>query len=176
MSRMLFCRQRWRRRLSFSREPGSCVGETGIYFGEGLCLLSHAALTSAGAQGFGSGKGRVGQRVEVGPGMELGGWGWGEMLHSGCCLALKSHLAVTLSPHPEGGWRTGGRGCWDGLDFSYGGTRLASWVEWNIDPSHNGGLLSFLSGRTSSMTLVRNLSFSDHPQDNASTSTKIISN
>jgi len=55
-------------------------------------------------------------------------WGGGWMLHSGCCLALKSHLAVTIFPHPEGGGRTGGRGWWDGLDLSYGPMRLASWA------------------------------------------------
>ncbi|CAJ1049594.1 Hypothetical predicted protein, partial [Xyrichtys novacula] len=29
--------------------------------------------------------------------------GAGRMLHSGCCVALKSHLALTLYPQPEGG-------------------------------------------------------------------------
>lgn len=47
----------------------------GIYFSEGLCLPSHAALTSTGAQGFGLWMGEDGggggQRVELGPGMEL---------------------------------------------------------------------------------------------------------
>ena len=42
-----------------------------MHFGEGLCLPSHAALTSAGAQGlgWGGGRGGGGQRVGEGPGM-----------------------------------------------------------------------------------------------------------
>ena len=43
----------------------------GIYFGEGLCLPSHAALTSAGAEGLGLGKGR---RVR--------GWRWDQACSS----------------------------------------------------------------------------------------------
>lgn len=85
----------------FLQTKAAAVQRRGIYFGEGLCLPSHAALTSAGAQGLGLGKEEGAQRVEVGPGMKLfEGKGVGRMLHSGCCLALKSHLALTRSGVP----------------------------------------------------------------------------
>lgn len=73
-------------------------------------VMQHWRALGLGALDWGRG-GRVrGWRWD----QELWGWGAGRMLHSGCRLALKSHLAGTLSPHPEGGWRTGGRGRWDG--------------------------------------------------------------
>lgn len=74
------------------------------------------------------------QRMEVGLGLELRRLGAGRMLHSGRCLALKSHLAVTRSPSPEAGWRTGGRGWWDGWGSDYGVTWLASWTSWKPVP------------------------------------------
>lgn len=36
--------------------------DMGCIFGEGLCLPTHAALTSAGAQGFSMGEGEEGVR------------------------------------------------------------------------------------------------------------------
>lgn len=79
--------------------------------------------------------------------------GWGRrMLHSGSCLALKSHLA----PHPlpsalrEGEGQVAGAGgtAWTSAN---GATRLVR----KTDPSHTKCLLSFMSGRTSYMTLER---------------------
>lgn len=87
-------------RLSVSCKPGSCGGETGIYFSEGLCLPSHAALTSTGAQGFGLWMGEDGggggQRVELGPGMELWGWGLG-----GCCTKDAAWPSRAIWPSPS---------------------------------------------------------------------------
>lgn len=145
-----------RDRLSFSQNPGSCRGETRDLFWWRTVFTHSCSTDEHWAQGFGLGKGRRGQSVEVGSGIALM-LGVGRMLHSGCCLALKSHLVFTLSSRLQGGWRTGGRGWWDGLDFGYGGMWLARWAPWNMDPSHTKCLLSFVSGRTSFMTLERNL-------------------
>lgn len=72
-------------------------------FGEGLCLPSHAALTSTGAQGFRPGKGRRGSEGG-GRTRNVAVWlGVGRMLRPGRCLDLKSHLVLSLSPDPEGG-------------------------------------------------------------------------
>lgn len=63
------CRDKgsFRHWLSFSYKPKQLQKrERGIYFVGGLCLSSHAALTSVGAQGFGLGGL---WRVEVGKGM-----------------------------------------------------------------------------------------------------------
>lgn len=87
-------------RLNVSYKPGSCGAETGIYFSEGLCLPSHAALTSTGAQGFGLWMGEDGggggQRVELGPGMELWGWGLG-----GCCTKEAAWPSRAIWPSPS---------------------------------------------------------------------------
>lgn len=60
---------------AFLANQAAAEERRGIYFGEGLCLPSHAALTSTGAQGFGlwmeEDGGGGGQRVELGPGMAL---------------------------------------------------------------------------------------------------------
>lgn len=95
-------------------------------FGEGLCLPSHAALTRTGAQGFRPGKGRRGSEGG-GRTRNVAVWlGVGRMLRSGCCLDLKSHLVVSLSPDPEGGSGTGGRGWWDVLNLKDGEPGLAN--------------------------------------------------
>lgn len=69
----------------------------GVYFCEGLCLPSQAALTSIGTQGFTLG-GRVGQGLEVG--QAGGGEGVAPL---GCWLVLQSHLVIALFLRPEGG-------------------------------------------------------------------------
>lgn len=117
----------------FLQTKAAAEERQGIYFGEGLCLPSHAALTSAGAQGFGLGNGSgEGWWWSVGGGgtrhvaPRLGGWGR-RMPHSGSCLALKSHLA----PHPlpsalrEGEGQVAGAGgmAWT---LANGATRLVS--------------------------------------------------
>lgn len=63
-------------------------------------MPSHAALTSAGAQGFGVEKGVSGWRWDPAWSSETGG---GEDATLRMLLALKSHLVITLSQHPEGG-------------------------------------------------------------------------
>lgn len=89
----------------FLRTKAAAEERHGMRFGEGLCLPSHAALTSTGAQGFRPGKGRRGSEGG-GRTRNVAVWlGVGRMLRSGYCMDLKSHLVLSLSPDPGGGVR-----------------------------------------------------------------------
>lgn len=91
----------------FLQTKAAAEERQGIYFGEGLCLPSHAALTSAGAQGFGLGNGSGegwwwwseggGGTRHVAPRLRVGG--------GGCCTQeaawpSRAIWPLTLSPAP----------------------------------------------------------------------------